>query len=150
MNGVVLVCLLRIFRQILQVVSKPSPLGVIADDLTCLEAAGTSEIRLWDPKREAVGDVSLFLSMSKEPEDSDEEPEDNDVESDDVVIDDRDYYYENLTPLWDSVLHQSYPLLRILGQCLDKDDVFCIQHYLYNVLRKLVIYCSLPMPTLAD
>ena len=126
-NGVVLVCLWRIFRQNLQV-SKPSPLGVIADDLTCLEAAGISEIRLWDPQRKDVGDISLFLSMSKEPEDINEAPEDGDVESDDEVVDFRGHY-EDLTPLWDSVLNQSHLLLKILGQCLVRSFVTNVQFH---------------------
>ena len=96
--------------------------------MTCLEAVETSEIRLWDSLRKAAGDISLFLSMSKEPKDSNEEPKDDDVASDDEAIGYR-RHYENLqvTPLWDSVLHQSYPLLRILDQCLVRSFVTSAQ-----------------------
>ena len=97
------------------------------NDSTRLEAAETSEIHLWDPKRKTVGDISLFLSMSKEPEDSDEEPEDGDVESDNGIMSDYRGPYKGLTPLWESVLNQSYPLLKILGQCLVRSFVTSAQ-----------------------
>ena len=139
-------CSLRIFCRNLQVRKTILP-EVAPNDSTRIEAAGASEIRLWDPKREVVGDISLFLSMSKEPEvsdeepeDDDEKPEDDDEESDDGMV---DYWgsYEDLTPLWDSVLHQSYPLLKILGQCLVRSFVTSAQFNPNVAIRLIWILC---------